>query len=264
VSEIRVENSRKYAGKLVDSEGSSGDRANRSEDVLRHDRANLSVGTIPDRTAVLLDRHPLWLEAVELVLSRVDVEVVGKATATDAALALLEQHQPDIFVVEIKAAEETMEAFALPRVAAERAPDTKTIVLSENEERVFIEGTLQAGAVAYVVKSVHPDDLATTIRQVFEHSVYLPPTVSTNGVEAVARARERTPLTRRETEILQLTAEGYSNAQMAKMLWVTEQTIKFHLSNIYRKLDVANRTEASRWAQLHGMLFSAAPVGGAI
>ena len=61
-------------------------------------------------------------------------------------------------------------------------------------------------------------------------------------------------LTRRELEILQLVAEGHSNSQLAKMLWVTEQTIKFHLSNIYRKLDVSNRTEASRWAQLHGIL----------
>jgi DNA-binding CsgD family transcriptional regulator len=61
-------------------------------------------------------------------------------------------------------------------------------------------------------------------------------------------------LTRRELEILQLVAEGYSNSQLAKMLWVTEQTVKFHLSNIYRKLDVANRTEASRWAQVHGLL----------
>ena len=61
-------------------------------------------------------------------------------------------------------------------------------------------------------------------------------------------------LTKREREILQLVAEGHSNSQLARMLWVTEQTVKFHLSNIYRKLDVANRTEASRWAQLHGLL----------
>jgi DNA-binding CsgD family transcriptional regulator len=66
-------------------------------------------------------------------------------------------------------------------------------------------------------------------------------------------------LTRREREILQLVAEGHSNAQLARMLWVTEQTVKFHLSNIYRKLDVANRTEASRWAQLNGLLSAAAP-----
>ena len=61
-------------------------------------------------------------------------------------------------------------------------------------------------------------------------------------------------LTKRELEILQLVAEGHSNSQLARMLWVTEQTVKFHLSNIYRKLDVGNRTEASRWAQLNGLL----------
>ena len=61
-------------------------------------------------------------------------------------------------------------------------------------------------------------------------------------------------LTRREIEILQLVSEGHSNSQVGRMLWVTEQTVKFHLSNIYRKLNVANRTEASRWAQLHGLL----------
>jgi DNA-binding CsgD family transcriptional regulator len=61
-------------------------------------------------------------------------------------------------------------------------------------------------------------------------------------------------LTRREVEILRLVSEGHSNAQVARTLWVTEQTVKFHLSNIYRKLDVGNRTEASRWAQLHGVL----------
>jgi DNA-binding NarL/FixJ family response regulator len=202
----------------------------------------------------------LWLDAVERVVNRVGVDVVGKATATDAALALLEQHQPDIFVAEIQTADETIAAVSLPRVVAEHSPETKTIILSENEEREFIDATLQAGAVAYVVKSVHPDDLTTTVRQVFEHSVYLPSN-TTQNTALLQRKREQSPLTRREMEILRLTAEGYSNAQMAKMLWVTEQTVKFHLSNIYRKLDVSNRTEASRWAQLNGMLFSAASVG---
>jgi DNA-binding CsgD family transcriptional regulator len=64
-------------------------------------------------------------------------------------------------------------------------------------------------------------------------------------------------LTTREREILRLVAEGHSNNQLARMLWVTEQTVKFHLSNVYRKLDVSNRTEASRWAQVHGLLAEA-------
>jgi DNA-binding NarL/FixJ family response regulator len=61
-------------------------------------------------------------------------------------------------------------------------------------------------------------------------------------------------LTRRELEILRLMAEGHSNTDLAKMLWVTEKTVKFHLSNVYRKLGVSNRTEAGRWAQLNGLL----------
>ena len=72
-------------------------------------------------------------------------------------------------------------------------------------------------------------------------------------------AASRHSLTRRELEILQLVAEGHSNSQLARMLWVTEQTVKFHLSNIYRKLSVSNRTEASRWAQFHGLLPATRP-----
>ena len=68
------------------------------------------------------------------------------------------------------------------------------------------------------------------------------------------RADSNRGLTKRELEILQLVAEGHSNGELARTLWVTEQTVKFHLSNIYRKLNVANRTEASRWAQLNGLL----------
>jgi len=72
------------------------------------------------------------------------------------------------------------------------------------------------------------------------------------GSDSVDRAQ----LTKRERQILQLAVEGYSNAQLASMLWVTEQTVKFHLSNVYRKLQVSNRTEAARWAQLHGLVES--------
>ena len=92
------------------------------------------------------------------------------------------------------------------------------------------------------------------IRQAFEASIYLAHSAAASSPREPGVAAETPELTRREFEILQLVAEGHSNSQLAKMLWVTEQTVKFHLSNIYRKLDVANRTEASRWAQIHGLL----------
>ena len=114
---------------------------------------------------------------------------------------------------------------------------------------------MRAGAAAYVMKSAHPDDLAAAVRQVFGPSLFL----ADSWTPAQAPPREEQPtetwgLTRRELEILGLVAEGLSNAQVARTLWVTEQTVKFHLSNTYRKLGVSNRTEASRWAQLHGLL----------
>jgi DNA-binding CsgD family transcriptional regulator len=100
------------------------------------------------------------------------------------------------------------------------------------------------------------------IRQSFQKSLflttanYVPRAVATNGKNGKPPADSG--LTPREREILSLVAEGYSNAQLARMLWVTEQTVKFHLSNIYRKLAVTNRTEASRWAQVHGLVSTVA------
>ncbi len=145
----------------------------------------------------------------------------------------------------------------LIRRAREIHPAIKVIVLSNAHEASAVDAAFAAGAVAYVFKSAHPDDLASAIRQAFDVSVFFAhsQTVSANVTSIRQQAAQDQPgLTKRELEILQLVAEGHSNGELARMLWVTEQTVKFHLSNIYRKLDVANRTEASRWAQLHGLL----------
>jgi DNA-binding NarL/FixJ family response regulator len=213
------------------------------------------------RTAVLLDHHPLWLEAVEPVLARIEVQVVGKATIARDALALLEQEQPDLFVTEIAAPEGTAAGIACLRQAQERIPNGTLIVLGGASDPDTIDAAFAAGARAYIVKTAHPEDIAATIRQAFNHSIFFaqmrPVREATNGSArgSTSRSGSHSPgLTRREVEILQLVAEGHSNGQLARMLWVTEQTVKFHLSNIYRKLDVRNRTEASRWAQLNGVV----------
>jgi DNA-binding NarL/FixJ family response regulator len=137
----------------------------------------------------------------------------------------------------------------------ERAPGVRVIALSSVSDPEQIDRAFSAGAVAYVTKTVQPEDLASAVRHAFEHSVFFPGRRSAvKGETPALPSAEAGSLTRRELEILGLVAEGYTNAQLARMLWVTEQTVKFHLSNIYRKLGVANRTEASRWAQLHGLL----------
>jgi DNA-binding NarL/FixJ family response regulator len=207
------------------------------------------------QTSVICDAHPMWLDAVELVLlQRTAVDIVAKTTSTSEALALAEQHRPDLLITEVEERRGELSGLVLIQRVRAAVPELRPIVLSMHAEPELIDAAFAAGASAYVVKTAAPEDLASAVRQAFSHSVYLPgrpPIAAPPARQAVESAPE---LTRRELEILRLVAEGHSNAQLARMLWVTEQTVKFHLSNIYRKLDVANRTEASRWAQVHGLL----------
>jgi two-component system response regulator DevR len=208
-----------------------------------------------EKTAVILDRHPLWLDALERLLDRVGVTVVGTTTSPAEALEMIEETRPTVFITEYDCMEQSEDGLASLRRATATNPDVHSVVLSTQDDPASIEAAFAAGASVYCVKTADADDLASAIRQAFNSSVYYSTGRGRNSDPAPARQSSEDPgLTKREVEILQLVAEGYSNSQLAKMLWVTEQTVKFHLSNIYRKLDVSNRTEASRWAQLHGLL----------
>ena len=218
---------------LVEQAPASGRRANR-------------------RSAVLLDPHPLWLDALESVLDRTGVEVASKTSSPDEALAAVEYHRPDLFVTELVGRNGTADGVYWLARALDAMPTGKAIVLSAREESELIDAALRAGAVAYVIKTAHPDDLASAVRQVFDHSVFLGPLGAARAADAILLA-ERHGLTARELQILELLVEGHSNARLANLLWVTEQTIKFHLSNIYRKLGVGNRVEAAHAAQAAGL-----------
>jgi len=214
---------------------------------------------IASRTAVIVDEHPLWLDALQQLLERLELQVVGRATDKRAAEKLVDEHRPDVLVADCSTIEGE-DGIPTPDNALLRArqanPEVKCIVLSEGDDPKEREHAFASGAAAFCVKRAEPEDLAAAIRQSFDHSIYFAtgPTPAPSVPAARSHEDEAAGLTKRETEILRLTAEGYSNSQLARMLWVTEQTVKFHLSNIYRKLEVSNRTEASRWAQRNGLL----------
>jgi DNA-binding NarL/FixJ family response regulator len=207
-----------------------------------------------DRTAVILDRHPLWLDALERLLDRVGVTVVGKMTSAAAALRTIEELQPRVFIAEYDALEQSEDGIATLRRAIDLDPHVHVIVLAGSDDADDIDAAFASGASVYCIKTAEPDDLASAVRQAFQSSIYYAGLRGRAVAVAPSASLAAPGLTKREIEILQLVAEGHSNSQLAKMLWVTEQTVKFHLSNIYRKLDVGNRTEASRWAQVHGLL----------
>ena len=225
----------------------------------------------PRRTAVVLDPYPLCHTALATVLGRFDIDLVGGATSTDTALALLQEHRPDLLVLDVDLPEGRDAALSLISSAPAGVPGLTVVVLSGTSDRCVIDAAFDRGAAAYVLKTSEPDEIATAIRQTFEPSLFL------------ARSREHVPatpaatpqpvedsrdvlrkLTRRELEILQLVSGGRSNRQVAQILWVADQTVKFHLANVYRKLGVRSRFEAARWARENGILDVVVDSGEAI
>ena len=206
--------------------------------------------------AVLLDRQPLWLAAVAEVLGRAGFQVVATTTSEANALRLLREHRPDVLIFEPEACTSSMACLLGAGRLAQ--PQLRAVAVSSTEDPAAIRAVLQEGVWAYVLKRACAEDIVAAVRQAFVHSIHLAGTLEL-GEPATVRANLSNGaglplLTPREREILALVAEGHSNAAMAKRLWVTEQTVKFHLSNIYRKIGVPNRTAATRWAHERGLV----------
>jgi two-component system, NarL family, response regulator DegU len=209
------------------------------------------------RTAVLLDEHPMWLSALERVLEDVGFEPIAKVKSPVEALEVIKTERPDLFLIDIDTNGSQPDGLTCLREASELAPQMKAVVVSGCEDPGKIDAALAAGAVVYVLKRAEPGDLASAIRQVFTRSLYLAGSPGQSSRPALSSETATAGLTRREREILQLVAEGMTNGGVARKLWVTEQTVKFHLANIFRKLNVTNRTQASRWAHSHGLFAEA-------
>jgi DNA-binding NarL/FixJ family response regulator len=199
--------------------------------------------------AVAFDEFPLWLETISRVAESAGVQIVGSTTVAAEAAEIVREERPSLFIVGLnRAADKTEQADLL--LAAAELEGVSSIVVSSETDPNFIDHCLSRGAIAYVLKTVRPDDLSSTIRQAVDRSVYL------FGMPRRPRNSELDKLTPREREVLLLVAEGLSNREVAQRLWISTATVKFHLTKMYEKLGVANRTGAVRWAQRHGLLTS--------
>ena len=212
------------------------------------------MGERTTRTAVVYEQDPLVANRFNVELARAGVSVLARSNDADEAARLVAKRRPDLLLV-AASAEEIEPSLGCVRQARRASPSTKAVVLGPERDRQQIEAAFAAGADVFVVSTASTDDITAAIRQAFERSIFQPAPRTDRRAKASSTGAAAAPrLTRREREILRLVGEGYSNAQLAGILCVTEQTVKFHLSNVYRKLEVSNRTEASRWAQVHGLL----------
>jgi DNA-binding NarL/FixJ family response regulator len=198
------------------------------------------------RLLIVADRS-MVVHSIRLALRQTaGFEVVGFVDGRGSVRDALLEHRPDVVLVD--ELENSAEALSRLREATEHAPDAQIVLLTLRMQDSWLADVFEAGADAVLSKNMHPVSLGTTLREVVRGNVV-------HRYESPRRAAaEACPLTRRELEILLLAAEGHTNGQIARSLWVTEQTVKFHLSNTYRKLGVANRTEASRYAHLHELV----------
>jgi DNA-binding NarL/FixJ family response regulator len=126
----------------------------------------------------------------------------------------------------------------------------KIVILSARTDLPTITSALSRGARAFVIKSINPEDIPSALRQAYDETVYH--AIGTEpGVDDELQAAGLTP---REITMLKALARGMSNRAISEELWVTEQTVKFHLGNLYRKLGVPNRLAAATFAHSHGLL----------
>jgi DNA-binding NarL/FixJ family response regulator len=203
---------------------------------------------------LIADDHRLMLEGVRRALEGIDeIEIVGQAHTGSQVLPLVGRTNPDVVLLDIRMPQ--LDGLTCLDLIKKRYPKVKVVVLSVFSDPEHIQAALKRGASGYVVKSVNPEDLPSAIRQAVEGTVYH--AVGLPEVSDESSAKEA-GLTEREIAILKAVARGLSNQAIGKELWVTEQTVKFHLTNIYRKLGVANRTEAARYAYQHGLVQSPA------
>jgi DNA-binding NarL/FixJ family response regulator len=209
-----------------------------------------------ERAAILVGQQPLLLDAVEQMLTRVSMQSLAKVSSPQEALALAIEHDADLLVIDVEDSDPEARPLAWMHNALAQVPGLRAIVMSSSEDPHSVNDAFAAGASAYVLKRTRSDDLATVVRQLFDRSIYHAPVRHADAPPISASPPEtKAPrLTRREHEILSLVVEGRTNGEIAKLLWVTEQTVKFHLANLYRKLGVSNRTQASYWAHGFGIV----------
>ena len=205
---------------------------------------------------VIADDHPMMVEALRASLTSEGLEVVGATQYGAEVVGLVEATQPDVLLLDLVMPDRSgLDCLAALR---ERMPNVKVIVLSGLEDQASIDAALATGAVCYVRKDVDSRDLAATVRimatnaPIYAAASWGAPVPASQPAAADSAAADL-GLTRREGEIVELVQTGMSNAEMASTLFVTEQTIKFHLSNIYRKLGVSNRTQAAARARGLGL-----------
>ncbi|MBT2604189.1 response regulator transcription factor [Bacillus sp. ISL-4] len=209
---------------------------------------------------IIIDDHQLFREGVKRILDfESSFDVVAEGDDGSEAMDLVETHKPDVVIMDINMP--NMNGVEATKMIVNRYPETKVTILSIHDDENYVQHALKTGAQGYLLKEMDADALIDAVRVVAEGGSYLHPKVTHNlvkgyrrlaaekgadrdSVHAVEIRRPIHLLTRRECEVLQLLADGKSNRAIGETLYISEKTVKNHVSNILQKMHVNDRTQA--------------------
>lgn len=202
---------------------------------------------------LLAEDHAVVRAGLERLLAGVDdIEVVGAARDGLEALGLAESLRPDVILMDLLMPE--LEGREATRRVLAASPEVHVVVLTSFSDREQILEALDAGAVGYLLKDAEPEELISGIRAAARGESPLHPKAAHELIRARAAGGQAGDLSPREREVLTLIARGYANKRIAGELGISERTVKAHVTAIFQRLGVADRTQAALWAQRHGVV----------
>jgi two-component system NarL family response regulator len=209
---------------------------------------------------IVVDDHVLFREGlVAIVRSEPDIEIVGQAGTVQEAVEMVKKLKPDMVLMDFTLPDGTG-ADATRAILMEH-PKCKIIFLTMSEEDEHLFAAIRSGAKGYLLKNMHPAKLISTLRSVQKGESALSRSMTLRLMEELARTKEPPgpgdpTLTRRELEVLRELASGLSNQEIAERLFISENTVKYHVHSILEKLNLSDRRDAALYAREHGLIKS--------
>ena len=206
---------------------------------------------------VIVDDHAMVRRGLRFFLeTQPDLQIVGEAGTSEEALALVAEHVPEIVLLDLILP--ALGGVETTRQLKELSPSSRVILLTSSEDPATVVPAIRAGASAYVLKDLGPQELGETVRRVAAGEVVIAPRMAAQLVSQMAQppvtASLGPGLTPREIEVLRHVAEGKSNGEIAAALFLSDKTVKTHVSNILAKLQLADRTQAAIYAWREGLI----------
>ncbi len=212
------------------------------------------MGTRVVIRVLVVDDHPVVRLGVERALHGLDgIEVVATAADGAEALRIAQDQKPDVILMDLQMPGD-LDGIAATRAIVRVEPGIRIVVLTSHLDRAKIEAAFAAGAVGYKLKDGDPDQLERAVRVAYDGDFPIAPKAARLLLAHEAQKGAVQPLlSQREHDVLSLVAAGCPNKEIARRLWITERTVKGHLTRIFREIGVDDRTQAALWAQRNGI-----------